>query len=151
ALQYARSISEDARAVHVAINPERTQRVQERWRLYARGMPLTILPSPYRSLVDPVIDYIDRLQKQDPRSNITFVVPEFVPSGYLPKLLHGQTGLLLGLRLRLKPGVVFISIPYHIEAYIDLPPGFSFDNQEEDIHTASQNAGSRQALPYEEE
>lgn len=151
ALQYARSISEDARAVHVAINPERTQRVQERWRLYARGMPLTILPSPYRSLVDPVIDYIDRLQKQDPRSNITFVVPEFVPSGYLPKLLHGQTGLLLGLRLRLKPGVVFISIPYHIEAYIDLPPGFSFDNQEEDIHTASQKAGSRQALPYEEE
>jgi amino acid transporter len=147
ALQFARSISEDARAVHVAINPERTERVQERWRLYARGVPLTVLPSPYRSLVDPVIDYIDRLQKQDPRSNITFIVPEFVPSGVLPKLLHGQTGLLLGLRLRLKPGVVFISIPYHIEAYIDLPPGFNMDAP----HTETDKIkGCREVLPYEE-
>lgn len=152
ALQFARSISDDARAVHVAINPDRTERIQQRWRLYARGIPLTILPSPYRSLVDPVIDYIDRLQRQDPRSNITFIVPEFVPSGYLPKLLHGQTGLLLGLRLRLKPGVVYISIPYHIEAYIDLPPGFNMDAQKEDSQDSRQEPRSwREALPYEEE
>jgi amino acid transporter len=151
ALQFARSISEDARAVHVAINPDRTERVQQRWRLYARGVPLTILPSPYRSLVDPVIDYIDRLQRQDPRSNITFIVPEFVPSGILPKLLHGQTGLLLGLRLRLKPGVVFISIPYHIEAYIDLPPGFNPDAQKQSAQEPKKSHGIREALPYEEE
>jgi hypothetical protein len=151
ALQFARSISEDARAVHVAINPDRTERVQQRWRLYARGVPLTILPSPYRSLIDPVIDYIDRLQRQDPRSNITFIVPEFVPSGYLPKLLHGQTGLLLGLRLRLKPGVVFISIPYHIEAYIDLPPGFNPDAQKQSAQEPKKSHGIREALPYEEE
>lgn len=151
ALQFARSISEDARAVHVAINPERTERVQQRWRLYARGVPLTILPSPYRSLVDPVIDYIDRLQRQDPRSNITFIVPEFVPSGILPKLLHGQTGLLLALRLRLKPGVVFISIPYHIEAYVDLPPGFTTDAQKEVMPESVKSQGIREVLPYEEE
>ena len=151
ALQFARSISEDARAVHVAINPDRTERVQQRWRLYARGIPLTVLPSPYRSLVDPVIDYIDRLQRQDPRSNITFIVPEFVPSGILPKLLHGQTGLLLGLRLRLKPGVVFISIPYHIEAYIDLPPGFNPDAQKQPTQESKKSHGIREALPYEEE
>ncbi|MEO6906432.1 MAG: APC family permease [Abditibacteriaceae bacterium] len=151
ALQFARSISDDARAVHVAINPDRTQRVEQRWRLYARGVPLTILPSPYRSLVDPVIDYIDRLQRQDPRSNITFIVPEFVPSGILPKFLHGQTGLLLGLRLRLKPGVVFISIPYHIEAYIDLPPGFNMEASKEDLHESTKSQGIREVLPYEEE
>jgi hypothetical protein len=151
ALQFARSISEDARAVHVAINPERTERVQQRWRLYARGIPLTILPSPYRSLVDPVLDYIDRLQRQDPRSNITFIVPEFVPSGILPKLLHGQTGLLLGLRLRLKPGVVFISIPYHIEAYVDLPPGFTTDAQKQTVPESTKSLGIREVLPYEEE
>lgn len=151
ALQFAHSISEDARAVHVAIDPDSTQRVQQRWRLYARGVPLTILPSPYRSLVDPVIDYIDRLQRQDPRSNITFIVPEFVPSGILPKLLHGQTGLLLGLRLRLKPGVIFISIPYHIESYIDLPPGFNPDAKKQSAQEPKKSHGIREALPYEEE
>jgi len=91
------------------------------------------------------------LQRQDPRSNITFIVPEFVPSGYLPKLLHGQTGLLLGLRLRLKPGVIYISIPYHIEAYIDLPPGFNPDRRTEERHEQSKSQGVREALPYEEE
>lgn len=151
ALQYARSISEDARAVHVAIDPERAQRVQQRWKLYARGVPLTVLPSAYRSLVDPVIDFIDQLQKQDPRSNITFIVPEFVPSGFMPKLLHGQTGLLLALRLRMKPGVVYISIPYHIEAYIDLPPGFSIETSDSEIAEQVDPSNRRQSLPYEEE
>jgi hypothetical protein len=59
--------------------------------------------------------------------------------------------LLLGLRLRLKPGVVFISIQYHIEAYIDLPPGFNLDGQAEEIHKRPVSQGVREALPYEEE
>jgi hypothetical protein len=56
------------------------------------------------------------------------------------------------LRLRLKPGVVYISIPYHIEAYIDLPPGFNMDAQKEDSQDSRQEPRSwREALPYEEE
>jgi len=121
ALQYARSLSADAKAIHVSIDPARERRVRERWTLWSRGMPLVVLPSPYRSLVDPVLHYIESLQERDPRSLVTVVIPEFVPNGWWPKLLHGQAGLMLSLRLRFKRGVVTVNVPYHIEAYVELP------------------------------
>lgn len=122
ALQYARTISEDIKALHVSINPTREKRVRERWTLWSRGIPLVVLPSPYRSLIEPIIAYIDQLQEMEPRSLITMVIPEFVPTGWWPKLLHGQAALMLSLRLRLKRGVVVTNVPYHIEAYVELPP-----------------------------
>jgi hypothetical protein len=120
ALQYARSISPDARGLHVSIDPTREQRLRERWTLWSRGVPLVVLPSPYRSLVTPVLDYVDNLQKQEKNSLITVVVPEFVPTGWWPNLLHGQAGLILNIRLRSRRNVVVTNVPYHIEALVDL-------------------------------
>jgi amino acid transporter len=124
ALQYARSISDDVRALHVSIDPSREERVRKRWTQYSRGVPLAILPSPFRSLVQPIDDYIARLQSMEPNSLVTIIVPEFVPAGWWPKLLHGQAALLLNLRFRFKPGVIVISVPYHIEGYVDLPKDY---------------------------
>jgi amino acid transporter len=124
ALQYARSLSSDAKAIHVSIDPTREARLRKRWTEYSRGVPLAVLPSPFRSLVQPVEDYIDRLQNNEPNSIVTLVVPEFVPTGWWPKLLHGQAALLLNLRLRLKPGVVVIGVPYLIKAYVELPDDY---------------------------
>jgi amino acid transporter len=120
ALQYARSISNDARGVHVATDPAREKRVRTRWTQWSRGMPLVLLESPYRSLVGPIVDYIERLKRQEPNCIITLVVPEFVPRGWFPKLLHGQAALMLNVRLRYHPGVVVVSVPYHIEAFVDI-------------------------------
>lgn len=120
ALQYARSISEEAKAIHVAIDPTREQRVRTRWTQWSRGIPLVILQSPYRSLLGPIVQMIDRIQQQEPNSIVTIIVPEFVPTGWFPKLLHGQAGLLLSVRLRFRQGVVVINVPYHIEAYVEL-------------------------------
>ena len=96
ALQYARTISEDAKAIHIATDPTREERVRRRWMQWSRGVPLIVVKSPYRSLVDPVVSYIDRLQGQETQlACITIIVPEFLPNGWFPKLLHGQAGLLL--------------------------------------------------------
>lgn len=119
ALQYARSISPDARGVHVSIDPTREARIRKRWTEWSRGVPLVILPSPYRSLMQPIFDYIDRLQAQEPNSLITIVVPEFVPRGWFAQILHGQASLSLKVRLLFKPGVIVTSVPYHIEAFVD--------------------------------
>jgi hypothetical protein len=124
AIQYARSISPDAKALHVAIDPSREARLRERWTLYSRGVPLTILESPYRSLVDPILDMVDRIRAQEPNALVTLVVPEFLPRGLLAKLLHGQAALLLNLRLHQKQGVILITVPYHIEAFVRLERGY---------------------------
>ena len=121
ALQYARSHSSDAKALHVSIDPAREQRVRERFMLWSRGVPLEVLPSPYRSLIEPVMSYIDRLQAREPNCLITIVIPEFVPTGWWSKLLHGQAGFMLALRLHARRGVVVINVPYHIDAFVPLP------------------------------
>jgi amino acid transporter len=121
ALQYARALSDDAKAIHVSIDPAREERLRKRWTQYSRGVPLAILESPYRSLVDPIIAYVERLQLMEPNSIVTLVVPEFVPTGWWPKLLHGQAALMLNLRLRFKRGIIVIGVPYHIEAFVELP------------------------------
>jgi hypothetical protein len=120
ALQYARSLCPDAVALHVAIDPTRELRVRERFMLWSRGVPLIVLPSPYRSLVDPVLEYIDRLQVQEPNCLISVVIPEFVPAGWWAKLLHGQAGFMLALRLHSRRGIVVTNVPYHIDALVPL-------------------------------
>lgn len=122
ALQYARSLSSEAKALHVSIDLAREKRLRERWTLWSRGLPLIILPSPYRSLASPVIEYLDRLQSQEPQCLITMVIPEFVPQGWWPRLLHGQAGFMLALRLHERRGVVVVNVPYHIDAFVPLAP-----------------------------
>ncbi len=121
ALQYARSISPDVHALHVCSDPAREQRLRERWTHYSRGVPLDMLPSPYRSLVDPVVDHITQIQAQEPLSLITVVIPEFVPREWWAKLLHGHAGLLLALRLHEREGVVVTNVPYHLKSLLDAP------------------------------
>jgi amino acid transporter len=120
ALQLARSISSDARAIHISIDPAREGRVRERWTLYSRGMPLTVLPSDYRSLMNPVIEYIERLQAQDPGSSVLVVIPEFEPQGWFAKLLHGHAAFALAVRLHFMPGVIVVNVPYHIKSFVQM-------------------------------
>lgn len=120
ALQLARTMSVDARAIHVSIDPAREGRVRERWTLYSRGMPLTILPSPYRSLSEPVVDYVQTLRERDPQGLVVVIIPEFEPRGWWPKLLHGHAGFALAVKLHFLPGVVTVNVPYHIESFVDV-------------------------------
>lgn len=120
ALQFARAFEADAKALHVSTDAKRTERVRERFQLWSRGMPLVVLPSPYRSLIEPILAYIDRLQTDEPDCLITVVIPEFVPQGLWPKLLHGQAGFLLALQLHERRGVVVVNVPYHIDALVPL-------------------------------
>jgi hypothetical protein len=118
ALQLARSISSDARALHVSITPTREERVRTRWTLYSRGMPLTVLESPFRSLTVPVVEYVERLQAQEPGSTVMIIIPEFEPRGWFAKLLHGHAAFALAVRLHFMPGVIVVNVPYHIEAFV---------------------------------
>jgi hypothetical protein len=70
-----------------------------------------------------VVQFIEGIQRDEPRSLITVVIPEFVPKGWFPRLLHGHASLLLALRLHEMQHVVVINVPYHIEAFVELAPG----------------------------
>jgi amino acid transporter len=115
AVGYARSLSTDVRAVFVDIDPAATSRVRADWETWGGGTRLDVLPSPYRSLMEPLMDYIEELQTANPHDYVTVILPEFVPGRWWQHLLHNQTALLIKGALLFRPRVVVTSVPFHLE------------------------------------
>jgi amino acid transporter len=122
ALAYARAIARDDQhvvAVHVAESISEAQRFRLQWAEWMPGIELVIIESPYRSLIGPLLAYVDALKAAYPRDTLTVVLPEFVPSRWWEQLLHNHTALRLRLALMFHPGVVTVSVPYHIGPIYD--------------------------------
>jgi hypothetical protein len=116
ALNYARSISDDVTAVHVSIDPADAEKVRKKWDLWGAGTRLVILDSPYRLLVEPLLEYIDKIDKaRQPDEVITVVVPRFVSPSMANGVLHANTASWLRRALALRPGIVIVEAPYQIK------------------------------------
>lgn len=116
ALRYARFLSDDITAVHVSINPDESQRIRNEWEKWGNGVRIVILESPYRLLLEPLLDYITDLDtRRQPGEIITVVVPQFVPRHWWHNLLHTQTAFMLRITLLFRPGIVITDVPYQVE------------------------------------
>lgn len=115
ALAYARSLGPDVTAIHVSTDPVESDKLREKWALYGEGIRLVILNSPYRLLLEPVMDYIQKLLAlRAPNEILTVVVPQFVPSHWWENLLHSQTAMMLRYGLIFKSNLVIIEVPYQV-------------------------------------
>jgi hypothetical protein len=115
AVEYARSLSDDVRALFVDTDPRDTEKVRRDWAKWGNGTRLEVLDSPYRSLMEPLLEYIDRLQAAHPDDYVTVILPEFVPRRWWQHLLHNQRALLIKGALLFRPRVVVTSVPFHLE------------------------------------
>ena len=116
ALHYARRLSDDVTAVHVSIDPAEAERVQQKWEIWGDGTRLVILDSPYRLMLEPLLDYIeDMVARRLPNEIITVVVPEFVPKHWQNTFLHTNTAELLRSALLRRPGLIITDVPYQVE------------------------------------
>jgi amino acid transporter len=113
ALRYARALSGDVRAVYVEIDPAATAALREQWAAWGAGVDLVVLQSPYRSLLEPLLEYVEQV-RQDPEAYVTVVLPEFVPRHLWQHILHNQHALLIKGALLFKPNVVVTSVPFHL-------------------------------------
>jgi amino acid transporter len=115
AVQYAQTLSPSAKAVYVETDPERTRRLEERWGKWGLGAPLIVLNSPYRSLLGPLMEYIEQLQRQGGDNHVvTVVLPEFIPARWWQQILHNQTALLIKGQLLFRRNVVVTDVPHHL-------------------------------------
>jgi len=115
ALSYAKAISPNVTAITVDIDSTATSRLRMQWQEWAADVPLIVLDSPYRSVLLPVLNYIDQMEKQQEGAYMTIILPEFIPAKWWQHLLHNQTALLIKGALLFRRGKVAISIPYHLE------------------------------------
>jgi amino acid transporter len=116
ALRYARSLSSDVRALYVETDAAATAELRREWQRWGQGIPLVVRQSPYRSLMEPLLDYIEEVDAERPDDFVTVVLPEFVPSHWWHHLLHNQRGLLIKAALLFKPNTIVVSVPYHLKA-----------------------------------
>jgi amino acid transporter len=116
ALNVARSITTDIRAVYVSDATEKNDEVRERWAQAVPDIPLVLVESPYRALIAPFVAYLDVLdrawpdQKEEP---ITFVIiPEYVARSWWERMLYNQASKRLRATLLGRPHTVVINVPY---------------------------------------
>lgn len=114
ALDYARSIARDVRAVYVDVDARATESVRRDWVEWGGGAELIVLESPFRSLMEPLLEYIEQVEKDHPDGFITVLLPEFVRRKLWHHLLHNQQALLIKAALLFRPHVVVTSVPFHL-------------------------------------
>ncbi|MDR7514398.1 MAG: APC family permease [Armatimonadota bacterium] len=120
ALRYAKAVSDDVTAVYVEIEPGAREEIERKWERWVPDVPLVVLPSPYRSVVGPILLYLDQVQREaGPDTALTVVLPEFVPRKWWHHLLHNQTALMLKFALlfrqrRLRRYKVLADVPYYL-------------------------------------
>ena len=120
-LAYARSITDNVVAVHVAADEDaaEVEKLEAKWQRWVPDVPLVIVESPYRSLLRPLLSYIDALHRQQPSRILTVLIPEFVATRLWEQLLHNQSALRLKGSLLFRPGIVVTSVPYHIDTRME--------------------------------
>jgi len=95
------------------------ERLRSDWPRYCEGIPLRSLRSPYRKIVEPIVEELDRMRRVEPEYTITIILPEFVTGHWWANILHNQTAWRIKTTLLMKPKTVVISIPYHLEPIIE--------------------------------
>ncbi|HLZ35948.1 MAG TPA: APC family permease [Nitrospira sp.] len=114
AVDYARSRAGEIRAILVDVDKEETALVEMQWAQWGCGVPLIVVPSPYRSILGSILNYIEEQRQKDPDCWITVVIPEILPARWWQNILHNQRALMLKAALLFKDRVVLTDVPFHL-------------------------------------
>jgi hypothetical protein len=115
ALDYALSLSRDVTVVHISIDPDQTKKLRHKWSWWGKGVRLVVIESPYRTFLEPFLEYVNELRAAlQPSERLTIVVPQFIPKHWWHNLLHTQTAFWLRFMLLNKRGVVITEVPYQV-------------------------------------
>lgn len=121
AIDLAKSMTKEITAVYIELEPGSSERVREQWQRWFPDIPLVVLASPYRSIVGPLLEFLDQTDQQHNDGQLAAVVlPEFIPAKWWHGLLHNHSSnliknALLYRRRTLGFQRIIIDIPYHLK------------------------------------
>jgi len=113
-LRCLKTLDGPSRALHIGIADHDHTPLLEKWRQCEPDIPLVVVPSPYRNLVQPITDYINKARDEEGFQTIKVVIPEFIVERWWESLLHNHSALWLQLILRYVPGVATVHMRYRI-------------------------------------
>jgi hypothetical protein len=129
-LRFALMLSADVRAIHVHTGDDQDAKDKDdemtsTWQkmvvepLQRAGLPipqLIILRSPYRFIVNPLVDYTLKVEQENPHRQIAVLVPELVVRHWWQNLLHNQRAQVLKLLLLVRGSqrIVVVNVPFYL-------------------------------------
>lgn len=115
-LSYAKSLTDNVVAVYVGFDDDSIHKMEEKWEVWNPGVRLITLKSSYRSIVKPLIKFIDTVEwKKNETDHITILIPQFITKHWWQYVLHNQTSLLLRAYLFRHKDVVISTVTYHLD------------------------------------
>lgn len=115
ALNYALGLHGELRAIHVALNDKTVPDLKAAWAQYAGDVPLVVLNSPFRSLLGPVLEYVDQIHLERPAEIVTVIVPEAINTKWYHRLLQENVAFQLKLALGSRRNVVLTNVRYFLD------------------------------------
>lgn len=114
-IDYATKISDDIKVVHISTDKEFTEKFIKKWDSWNPGVELVVIESQFRSVFDPLVEFIITSDKnKEPGEVVTVLIPEFVTCKWWHRFLHNQTGLMLQNMLVFQTDVVVTTVPFHL-------------------------------------
>jgi amino acid transporter len=115
-IAYAKSLSPNVVAFYVAFSPEDAKKMEERWDEWNPGVRLVVVVSRYRTLIKPLIEFIERIDhRYGKQKKITVLLPEFITHKWWHRLLHNQSAFRIRAVLLARKDVVVSTVPYHLK------------------------------------
>jgi hypothetical protein len=112
---YARTLSKDLRAVTTVSDLSVSDELKSEWQRIAPDISLVILESPYRSIVAPVVEYIDEAVGEDQEHIVTVIVPEAIAKHWWQRILHNNSAVPLKIALASRRNVVITNVRYFLD------------------------------------
>ncbi len=122
ALRFAMSISDRVTAVYIEIMPGAAEHIREQWERWEPDVRLDVVSSPYRAIVGPLLDYLDRVDHDcNDGQQAAIILPEFITASWWQNLLHNQTAWMIRWALLYRRryhgrGRAIIDIPFYLKA-----------------------------------
>jgi hypothetical protein len=109
-------MSDDVTAVHVTDDVEAGERIRRRFERQLPGVPLVIVESPYRSLVRPLVRFLEDAADRDGEDVVVVLLPEYVPRHWWERYLYNENGRLIQRELLGRPDILVAEVPFRREA-----------------------------------
>ena len=113
-VDFAKALGNPWHAIHVGVNPERSETTQRKWDQFVKEGELVILPSPYRHLLAPIREYVVSLLHANPRVIVHIVMGHLAMDSVFTQVLHQNSSLILNLGLTGLERVVVTIVPVQI-------------------------------------
>jgi hypothetical protein len=115
AIKFGRTMSDDVTVVHVTDDLERAADLRRRFAKQVPGLPFVIVESPYRSLVRPLIRYLEDAARQSADDVLVILLPEYVPRHWWERYLYNENARRIRSALLGRPNILVAEVPFRRE------------------------------------